>query len=72
MRNTVFTVTLAILVCLTGFLASSKPALATYPGANGRIAYGMKVNGNIDDQAAFLKAIQAAMDRSRELAAGAS
>lgn len=48
MRSVFVTLPVAITVCLSGVLAATQPALATYPGGNGRIAFGMRVNGNVD------------------------
>src|SRR6266487_3918839 len=49
MNRTVVTTALAAAIAVVALAAASGPARATYPGAtNGRIAFGIRINGNTD------------------------
>ena len=49
MNRTVVTIALAAAIAVVALAAASGPARATYPGAtNGRIAFGIRINGNTD------------------------
>src|SRR5947208_13379609 len=49
MNRTVVTTALVAAIAVVALAAASGPARATYPGAtNGRIAFGIRINGNTD------------------------